>query len=134
MPALVDPQNQQINYNVTLVNGTLTINPAAPPTLVSLTPNAGLTNGGETVSLVGAGFESGATVTFGTNTAPKVGFISTTNLSAVTPPSFAGTVDMVVTNADGQVATLTNGFTYLSPPTIQAATTSDGIVTLTWTP
>jgi hypothetical protein len=50
----------------------------------------------------------------------------------VTPPSVSGAVDIVVTNVDGQVATLTNGFTYLALPTIQAATTSDGMVTLTW--
>jgi hypothetical protein len=132
VPALVDPHNQQVNYNVTLVNGTLTVTPAAPPTLISLTPNAGLTKGGDTVSIVGTGFENGATVTFGTNTASTVGYVNSTNLLVVTPPSVSGAVDIVVTNVDGQVATLTNGFTYLALPTIQAATTSDGMVTLTW--
>jgi hypothetical protein len=132
VPVLVDPNNQQVNYNVTLVDGTLTVTPAAPPTLISVTPNVGLTNGGDTVSIIGTGFESGATVTFGTNAASTVEFVNSTNLTVLTPPSVPETADVMVTNADGQVATLTNGFAYLAPPVLQAATITDGVVTLTW--
>jgi hypothetical protein len=132
VPALVDPNNRQVNYTVTLLDGTLTVIPAAPPTLLSVTPNTGLINGGETVIILGSNFESGATVTFGTNPAPTVGFLNSTNLTLLTPPSVPGTVDVVLTNADGQVATLTNGFTYLAPPVFQTVTRSGTNVTLTW--
>jgi hypothetical protein len=115
VPALVDPSNQQTNYQVNLVNGTLTVTPATPPTLIIVTPNTGPTNGGTTVILLGTGFENGAMVNFGGWPAASVAVISSTNLTAVTPPSGPTTVDVLVTNADGQSATLTNGFTYVAP-------------------
>ena len=127
VPSLVDTNSRLVNYAVTLVNGTLVVTAATPPTLTSITPNIGLTNGGETITILGSGFESGATVAFGTNAATTVDFINSTNLTVLTPPSVPGTVDVVLTNADGQVATLTNGFTYgqqpfiISQPTNQTA-------------
>ena len=133
VPTLVDPNNQQVNYSVTLSDGTLTVAPASAPTLFSATPDTGLTNGGATITILGTGFENGATVAFGTNTASTVGFINSTNLTVLTPPSVPGTVDVIVTNADGQVATLTNGFTYgvqpfiTSQPSNQAAMFGTGI-------
>jgi len=41
--------------------------------------------------------------------------VNSTNLTVVTPPSGLGTINVVVTNADGQSVTLTNGFTYVAP-------------------
>jgi len=115
-PALVDPEHRQTNYQVMLSNGTFTVTPAAPPTVLSVTPDAGLTNGGTMVTILGTGFESGATVNFGPLPAGSVKAVNATNLTAVTPPSGLGTVDVVVTNADGQSAILTNGFTFIAPP------------------
>jgi hypothetical protein len=138
IPSLLDPGNLQTNYQVTLVNGTLTVTLAAPPTMVSVTPDIGPTNGGTTVTIIGTGFESGATVTFGALPAGSVDVINSTNLTALTPPSGLGTVDVVVTNADGQSAILTNGFIYMTalaivaPPVFGAVTQTDGTITLTW--
>jgi hypothetical protein len=50
----------------------------AKPTLLTVTPSTGLTAGGTRVTITGSGFESGATITFGTNTAHSVDFISST--------------------------------------------------------
>jgi len=46
VPSLVDVNNLQTNYHVTLVNGTLTIAPPPPPTITAVAPNAGPTSGG----------------------------------------------------------------------------------------
>ena len=116
IPSLLDPSNRQTNYTVSLVNGILTVTLAAPPTIVSVVPNTGLTNGGTPVTILGTGFATGATVNFGALPAGSVDVINSTNLTAVTPPSALGTVNVVVTNADGQSATLTNAFTYAAPP------------------
>jgi hypothetical protein len=67
------------------------------------------------VSILGTGFETGATVSFGSIAATAVTFISPTNLSATSPPAAAGAVNIVVANADGQTGVFTNGFTYLPP-------------------
>jgi hypothetical protein len=100
LPNLVDPNSRLNNYVVTLVEGTLTVTPAAPPTLLSVTPETGSTTGGDTVTILGTGFESGATVTFGA-TASTIESLDSTNLVVLTPPAAAGTVNVVLTNADG---------------------------------
>ncbi len=136
LPTLVGPKSLLANYQVTLVNGTLTVTPGAPPAIVSVTPSTGPTNGGTTVTILGTGFESGATVNFGALPAGPVVVINSTNLTAVTPPSVPGAVLVVVTNADGQSTTLTNGFTYVAPsgapPVFRAVTHTAGTVTLVW--
>ena len=114
-PTLASPSNLLSNYCVTLMDGTLTILAAPPPAIASVIPNTGPTNGGTVVSVLGTGFESGAAVNFGSIAATAVTFIGPTNLSATSPPATAGAVNIVVTNTDGQVGVLTNGFTYLPP-------------------
>jgi len=115
VPSLVDPNNQQTNYQVVLADGALTVTPAALPTILSVMPNTGPTNGGTTVSILGAGFQDGATLNFGALPATALNLISPTNLTAVTLPSGPGTVDVVLTNADGQSVNFANGFTYVAP-------------------
>jgi hypothetical protein len=87
------------------------------PTIVSVTPNTGLTNGGTTATIVGTGFQTGATVSLGALPAGSVVVVNATTLTALTPPSAPGIVDVVVTNPDGQSATLSKGFTYVPPGT-----------------
>jgi uncharacterized repeat protein (TIGR03803 family) len=61
-------------------------------------------------------------VSFGNQPATSVSVLSPTNIGTVTPPSSAGVVNVVVTNADGQSATLANGFTYLTSDPAWAVT------------
>jgi hypothetical protein len=114
---LSDPNNRLTNYTLTSSNGTLTISPAPPPAILSITPNTCDTNGGVTVILSGTGFEDGATVSFGATPAASVIVTNATNIIAVTPPAGLGAVDVVLTNADGQSVVFTNGFTYTVTPT-----------------
>jgi O-glycosyl hydrolase len=136
VPILVDPNNRQTNYTVSRFNGTLTVTPAAPPTIVSVTPDVGPTNGGTTVTILGTGFESGATVNFGLFPTASVNVLNATNITALTPASSSGSVNVVVTNADGQSTTLSNAFTYAATtetlPVIQAVGQSGSSFTLTW--
>jgi plastocyanin len=85
------------------------------PTLNGVAPSSGSTAGGTAVTLSGSGFVSGATVTFGGTAASNVTVSSGGTITATTPARAAGTVDVVVTNPDGQTARLAGGFTYEAP-------------------
>jgi hypothetical protein len=101
-----------------LTGGFLSLGAAAPtpPAIVSVMPGTGPTSGGTMVTIVGTGFESGATVDFGASPALSVDVINSTNITALTPPSGQGTVQVVVANPGGQSATLANAFTYVAQP------------------
>jgi hypothetical protein len=87
-------------------------NPA--PTVTSVAPNTGPAGGGTTVTIAGTNFLAGATVSFGGTAATGATVVSTTSITATTAARAAGTVNVVVTNTDGQNGTLTNGYTYTS--------------------
>ncbi|MEW6127530.1 MAG: IPT/TIG domain-containing protein [Acidobacteriota bacterium] len=90
--------------------------PAATPTINSVTPNSGSSDGGTAITISGTNFVNGATVTLGGTAATNVSVLSSTTINATTPAHAAGIVNLVVTNPDNQSATLTNGFTYNAPP------------------
>jgi hypothetical protein len=83
--------------------------PAAPQ-VSGISPTSGPTTGGTDVTIQGANFQSGATVTFD-GTAAATDFVSSSQLIARTPPHAAGTVSLEVRNPDGQFARTT--FTYV---------------------
>jgi hypothetical protein len=91
---------------------------AAPPAIGSVTPASGPVAGGTTVAISGAGFQSHATVAFGSLPAASVLFNAASNLTVVTPAGVAGPVNVAITNADGQWAVLTNGFVFIGLPVI----------------
>jgi hypothetical protein len=113
------------------MSGTLTgqLTFIAPPVLTGLTPATGLTTGGQTVTLTGTGFRTGATVRFGTALGTGVA-VATDGLSltVVTPSAtLNGPVNVSVTNSDGQVSTLNGAFTYTYPaPTVTGLTPTFG--------
>jgi len=81
-----DPDNRIGNYSVTSSNGTLTVTSSGmAPTLLFVTPNQGLTNGGSSVTLVGSGFELGATASFAGQAAASTVVNSGSQITAVTP-------------------------------------------------
>jgi hypothetical protein len=99
---------------------------APPPTITSVIPNSGPTNGGTTVTISGTNFQSGATVAFGSLLGISVAFNSSTNLTAVTPAVSAGPINIIITNPDSQAATLTNGFTYANFNLVSSNLVQDG--------
>jgi hypothetical protein len=84
-------------------------------------PNHGPEEGGTAVTIAGAYFLKGATVTIGGVAATVVSVISTREILAVTGPHAAGAADVVVTNPDATQSTIADGFTYeeaISPPPV----------------
>jgi len=92
--------------------------PFGHESITGVTTDSGPTVGGTVVTLVGVGFTSNITVSFGGNPATRVTVVSSTLLTATTPPGTAGPVDILITdtNAFGIFATtIPGGFTYLVP-------------------
>lgn len=81
--------------------------------LTAVTPASGGTWAGPE-KLTGTGFMNGATVKFGGVSATSLSVVNPTTITALRPAHALGTVDVVVTSLDGQVATLAGGFTYIS--------------------
>ena len=100
---------------------------AQAPSVTAINPTSGSTAGGTSVTLTGANFVSGATVKFGGVAATNVNVSSSTTITATTPAHAAGVVDVVVTNPDAQLGTLTAGFTYVVPtPTVTSIAPDTG--------
>ena len=88
----------------------------ANPTITTISPTSGSTNGAQTVTITGANLSTTSSVTIGGLTAPITGSTATT-VTVTTPAHAAGAVDVVVTT-DYYSVTSANGFTYVAPPTI----------------
>jgi hypothetical protein len=84
---------------------------ASGVTISSVSPTNGRRSGGTNVTITGSNFASGAVVTFG-GTRATVQSLSSTSIRVRTPEHASGTVNVVVTNTNGQSATLKNGYTY----------------------
>jgi plastocyanin len=96
------------------MHGTITVIPPPSPTAVS--PSAGTVAGGTNVTITGANFQNGATVTIGGAAATNVTVMNANTITATTPAHTVGTVDIVVTNPDTTVGTLTSGFAFIPLP------------------
>ena len=92
----------------------------AAPTVTTVSPTAGPTAGGSTVTITGTNLGTAATasVMFGATAATIVND-NGTSLVATSPAGAAGTVDITVTTAGGTSTTSANDqFTYMAAPTV----------------
>ncbi|HLK34717.1 MAG TPA: galactose oxidase-like domain-containing protein [Terriglobales bacterium] len=85
---------------------------AGAPAATSVSPATGSTNGGDTITIAGSNFFSGATVQVGGIQATNVSVVSSSSITATTPAHAVGTANVAVTNPDSQKTTLPNAFTY----------------------
>ncbi|MBI5502525.1 MAG: IPT/TIG domain-containing protein [Deltaproteobacteria bacterium] len=83
-----------------------------PPTLAAVSPPSGPIAGGTLVTLTGENIALGATATFGGTACTDAFPASARRMTCRTPAHAAGAVDVVLTNPDGQSATLAGAFTY----------------------
>lgn len=90
-----------------------------------VSPNAAPADVGVEVRIIGTGFQPGATVRLG-GAATNVTLSGSTVITATAPAHSAGTVDVVVTNPDGQSGTLPKAFTYV-PLTVSAVAPKAGL-------
>ena len=89
----------------------------APPTLSNIDPAASSTAGDELITITGTGFYD-SEVTIDGEECEEVKILSDTSITCLTPPHAAETVDVVLTNPDGQTATASSALTYELPPII----------------
>jgi hypothetical protein len=82
------------------------------PTLSSISPVEGLRTGGTALTLTGTNFLSGATVSIGGTACASVVVVNATTITCNSPVHSGGAKDVVVTNTDTQISTLTNGYFY----------------------
>jgi len=105
---------------------------ASPPILTSSSyPNSQTaisTDGGDVITLTGANFEVGVNVKFGNTYATSVTRNSSTSLSVTTPVLTAGDYDIIVENATGLNATLTNGVSVNDNPVFTTASGNIGSI------
>jgi hypothetical protein len=92
-----------------------------PPTLSGITPATGPATGGTLVTISGANFTTGASLTIGGVAVTDLTISSATSITAKTGAHAAGAADVFLTQS-GQSARLTGAFTYLTtkPPSIQS--------------
>jgi plastocyanin len=104
-----------------------------PPSVSAVAPASGPVAGGTVVTITGGGFAAGASVSFGGTAASAVAINGDTSITATAPARSAGSVDLVVTNPDGQSGRLNGGYTYTGttqppqPPPTPVAPTVTGI-------
>jgi hypothetical protein len=88
------------------------------PVINSVSPQMGATAGGYTLTIAGNNFESGTSVLFGSRYIQTT-FINPNAVAVVVPSGESGTVDVTVSNPDGEMITASQAFLYNDPPKIQ---------------
>lgn len=105
----------EVNVNLpkTTTNSNVSAtNQVTPIVLLFVEPNRGSTAGGTEVTLIGEGFSTGLTVSFGEKAATDVTVVDDKTVKAKTPPNNAGAVDVRAVSTDGRTALSTSAFTY----------------------
>jgi hypothetical protein len=91
----------------------------------TVTPSTGSTAGGTAIVIGVSGVNGGTTtVTIGGNACTSIQVYST-QINCTTPAGTVGQKNIVVTQSSGSV-TLTNGFTYATPPTVSSVSPNSG--------
>ena len=87
----------------------------ADPVISSVSPNEGLTAGGQEITITGNALDLVEAVQLGGAPCNNLSIVSDTEFTCTTSARAVGSVDVVVINAD-QTVTLEDGFTYKNPP------------------
>jgi IPT/TIG domain len=85
---------------------------SAPLAITSIKPDHGPANGGTAVEIIGTGFTEGPQVFFGDSNGKSVTRKSDNVVAVTTPDGKAGSVNIEIDAADGQKASLAEGFTF----------------------
>jgi IPT/TIG domain len=115
-------------YTVALTGNGVTNSPPPPagPAITSITPSAGPTAGGTSVTINGTGFTGATTVRFG-SVAATFRLTSSTKITAVSPAQSAGTRDVSVKTSSGtSAAVAADKFTYQAAPVVTSISPSAG--------
>lgn len=94
------------------------------PEITSIVQSYGHPNGGETVTIAGKNFVSGATVTIGPKLATNVTVISSTEATTTVPSGNQGIATVTLKNPDGQTAT--GEYQYKADPIVTNISPANG--------
>ncbi|MEU8569588.1 IPT/TIG domain-containing protein [Streptomyces pathocidini] len=119
---VTSPAGAAGNVTVTVTTNAGTVNAGsftyvADPTITTIAPNQGSTDGGTIVTITGTNLTTTQSVTFDGNTAPGLQINNDTEIVVTTPAGTAGAVDVVVTTSGNSVTSI-GGFTYVAGPGI----------------
>ena len=101
----------------------------APPVLTGISPATGYVSGGARVTVTGANFIAGATVSVGGAACSNYDYNTIpSQIICDTPPGSLGAADVVLTNPDSQNDTLSAAFTYtpVPPPSLTSISPDSG--------
>ena len=82
------------------------------PTITSIAPTTGPTNGGTAVTVTGSNFQAGTQLKIGGLPAGDLVVVDDTTITGNSPGLPAGAADVTVRNSNGSTATLAGGYTY----------------------
>jgi IPT/TIG domain/Calx-beta domain len=100
------------------------------PTVANVSPNAGPTSGGTSVTITGTNLAGTSAVDFGGTLATSFAVDSDTSISAVSPPASAGTIDVTVTTTDGtSTTTAADEYSFVATPTVTGVNPASGPTT-----
>lgn len=124
--AAIAPTNQTLSpsnsatvsfpgYGVAVLTFTPGVQMTPPPAITSVSPAAGSTAGGNSVTITGTNLAGATSVKFG-STAATITSAGPTQVTATAPPGSAGTVDVTVTTPRGTSAsTAADQYSYGAP-------------------
>jgi hypothetical protein len=98
----------------------------APRVVMLVRPAEGAVAGGTKITIAGTGFAPKASVAIGGKKAKKVKVISSTKITAVTPPGAEGPAAVAVRNPGLPAAILKDAFTYVPAPTVESVKPAKG--------
>lgn len=97
------------------------------PSVSSVNPTAGPLAGGNSVTVSGTNFRSGAVVHVGGLECAQVNVVSSSQLTCRAPAQTAGTYPIKVTHTDGQIGSVSNAYTYRSAPQVTSLIPARGL-------
>lgn len=102
---------------------------SSSPRVTAISPSSGTTLGGTSVTITGANFAAGASVTIGGAAATDVVFVNAATLTATTPQHAAARADVMVTVA-GRTGALAQAYTFVAPAAITNQAPTIGAITV----
>ena len=100
---------------------------SSAPTVTGISPTAGPTAGGTSITITGTNLTSATAVKFGSTNATSYTVNSSTQITATAPSGSAGTVNVTVISAGGTSATSgSDQFTYVSAPSVSSISPTGG--------
>lgn len=113
-PGVVDVEVTNSDGQAGTLSGGFTYNDVilATPAITTISPISGTSAGGTALTINGSSFEAGASAQVGGTGCTGLTVVSATQITCTTPAHVAGTVDVVVTNTNGQSGILAATFSY----------------------